>query len=440
MKLSEIGVLTPELILNAKEAFQTPFYLYDEAIIQKKIDDVLAMPNAYGLTVSFAMKSNSNQALLQMIVERGLELDCSSMNEARRAQMAGIPYSKMMLTTQEVPRGNDQEDLHKMMLKGLEYNVCSIEQLHQIADFAAENNQALSMRVHPGKGAGETRTRNTGSKYSSFGVHLTDVEEAVTYAKEKGVHFNQIHVHIGSGGDPEAWRENIDLELSFVEKYFPDVEIVNLGGGFKEGRMPGETVADIQDLGNYAKLRFKEYYGRNNKKLRMEIEPGTYLVANAGYLVTTVIDKKHTGPDGFEFLVLDGGMEANTRPAMYGSEHPFYVISQNGSLLSSDFHNTDSELKEINIVGKCCESGDSQTLDAVGSIVPRKMADPEIGDLVVIGGTGAYCSTMSPYNYNSHAQIPEILLRTNGRLDVIRKRQTLQQMIQNEIPLKSMES
>lgn len=440
MKLSELGILTPEIALKARDKFQTPFYLYDETIIQKKIDDVLAMPNAYGLTVSYAMKANSNQALLQLIVNRGLELDCSSLNEARRAHLAGIPFAKMMLTTQEVPYGKDREDLEAMILKGLEYNVCSIKQLHQIADFAASNNQTLSMRVHPGKGSGETRTRNTGSKYSSFGVHLSDVEKAVEYAKQKGVHFNQIHVHIGSGGNPEAWRENIDRELSFVEKYFPDVEIVNFGGGFKEARMPDETVADIQDLGNYAKLRFKEYYARNNKKLRMEIEPGTYLIANAGYLVTTVIDKKHTGPDGFEFLVLDGGMEANTRPALYGSKHPFYVISQDGKLLSSDFHKTDSDLKEINIVGKCCESGDSQTLDVLGSIVPRKMADPEIGDLVIIGGAGAYCSAMSPFNYNSHTQIPEILLRTNGRLDVVRKRQVMEQIIQNEFSLKSLES
>lgn len=436
MKLSKIGNIKTHHIIEAAETYGTPFYFYDEAVLNKKMNDVLHMPNAYGLTVSYAMKANSNKALLQLITSKGIELDTSSLNEARRAHLAGIPYNKMMLTTQEVPLEQDREDLQEMMKQGLEYNVCSLQQLHLIADFASEKQITLSMRVHPGKGSGETKTRNTGSKYSCFGVHLTDVEEAVAYAKSKGVIFDQIHVHIGSGGDPEAWRENIDRELSFVEEFFPDVEIVNFGGGFKEARMPDEEAADIQDLGNYAKRKFEAFYQKTGRKLKMEIEPGTYLMANTGYLVTKVIDKKHTGPNGFEFLVLDGGMEANARPVMYGSVHPFYVISKRSELLSSDFH-TDSStpLPEINVAGKCCESGDMQNLDILGNIMPRRMADPEVGDFVVVGGAGAYCSAMTPFNYNSHTQIPEVLLRENNRIDVIRKRQAIDQIVQNEVDL-----
>lgn len=436
MKLSKIGNIKTRHIVDVAEKHGTPFYFYDEVVLNEKMNNVLNMPNAYGLAVSYAMKANSNKALLQLITSKGIELDTSSLNEARRAHLAGVPYNKMMLTTQEVPRGYDRDDLQIMMKQGLEYNVCSLQQLHLIADFASENNICLSMRVHPGKGSGETKTRNTGSKYSCFGVHLTDVEEAVAYAKSKGVLFDQIHVHIGSGGDPEAWRENIDRELAFVEEFFPDVKIVNFGGGFKEARMPDEQAADIQNLGNYAKQRFEEFYEKTGRKLKMEIEPGTYLMANAGYLVTKVIDKKHTGPNGFEFIVLDGGMEANARPAMYGSVHPFYIVSKRSELLSSDFHTDLSiSLPEINVAGKCCESGDMQNLDILGNIVPRRMADPEIGDFVVIGGAGAYCSAMAPFNYNSHTQIPEILLREKERIDVIRNRQTLQQIIQNELDL-----
>ncbi len=424
MKLSDLGNIRTKHVIEAAAYYGTPFYLYDEAILHKKIQDVLNMPNAYGLTVSYAMKANSNKALLQLITSYGIELDTSSLNEARRAHLAGVSYDKMMLTTQEVPLAQDREDLQEMMKQGLEYNVCSLQQLHLIADFASTNQITLSMRVHPGKGSGETKARNTGSKYSCFGVHLTDVEETVDYAKSKGVLFDQVHVHIGSGGDPEAWRENIDRELSFVEEFFPDVKTVNFGGGFKEARMPDEDAADIEDLGSYAKQRFEEFYGKTGRKLKMEIEPGTFLMANAGFLVTKVIDKKHTGPNGFEFLVLDGGMEANVRPVMYGSAHPFYVISKYGELLSSDFHTDPAVLlPEINVAGKCCESGDMQNLDVTGNIVPRRMADPEIGDFVVIGGAGAYCSSMTPFNYNSHTQIPEVLLRENEKMDLIRQRQ-----------------
>ncbi len=165
----------------------------------------------------------------------------------------------------------------------------------------------------------------------------------------------------------------------------------------------------------------------------MEVEPGTYIMANAGYLITTIIDQKQTGPDGFHFLVLDGGMEVNVRPLLYGSRHPFYLVSKKGQLISSEFDTEIGEQKdEFIIVGRCCESGDSQTLDSRHHITPRLMTAPAIGDYFIIGGTGAYCASMTPFNYNSHAQAPELLLRQNGSIHLIRKKQTLEQITQNE--------
>jgi len=308
-----------------------------------------------------------------------------------------------------------------------------MRQLVQIADFAATNDLPLSMRVHPAVGSGESATRNTGDKYSCFGVHLSVLEDALAYATDKGIVLNQVHVHIGSGGDPEAWRANIDRELSFVEQYFPDADRVSFGGGFKVARMPGETAADIVDLGNYARQRFEEFYARTGRKLTMEVEPGTYIVANSGYLVTRVIDLKHTGDNGFEFLVVDGGMEVNTRPLLYGSQHPFYILSADGQLLSSDYApEAGIDIDERVIVGRCCESGDSQSLDEAGHIIPRRMGDPKAGDLVVVGGCGAYCAAMSPFNYNSHVQAAEVLVRADGSRQLIRSPQTLEQVWQNE--------
>ncbi len=422
--------LTSEIVTNAADHYGTPFYLYDESIIVEKCRQVLAMPNAFGLTVHYAMKANPSRALLQLITAQGLHLDTSSLNEVRRAFAAGVPYELMILTTQEVPAGKDRSDLESFIRAGLTYNVCSKRQMLLIADFAAEHKIPLSMRIHPGIGSGESASRNTGDKYSSFGVHLTDIPDVLATAAAKGIKFNRVHVHIGSGGDPAAWRENIDRELMFLEKYFPDAETINFGGGFKEARMPDETPADIQDLGQYAKQRLQEFYRRTGRKLHMEVEPGTFIVANAGYIVTRVVDKKQTGEDGFRFIILDAGMEANARPGLYGSRHPFYVVSKNGRLFSQT-----ADKKEFVIVGKCCESGDSQCLDETGEIVPRLMVEPQTDDFVLIGGTGAYCSAMSPYNYNSHAQYAEILLRRTGELQLIRKAQKLKQITQNELSL-----
>jgi diaminopimelate decarboxylase len=407
------------------------------------------MPNAYGLEVRYAMKANSNRSILKIINTQGLKIDASSMNEVRRARLAGIAYRDIILTSQEAPIGEEMRALKEMIKEGLKYNVCSLRQLHNIGDFAAGNKTSLAIRCHPGTGSGESATRNTGDNYSCFGIHLSDLDKALEYAKSKGLVFDFVHVHIGSGADPVAWRNNIDLELKILEQYFPDAETISFGGGLRVARMPDETAANIEELGAYAKERIEEFYQKTKRKLKMEVEPGNYVVALAGYILTTVIDKKITGSEGLNFIVLDGGMETNARPLLYAARHPFYVLSQSGSLLSSEFDesigsngkaangkDTDGKAAdgyEAVPVGRCCESGDSQSLDPSGLNLPRKMAEPEIGDFFVIGGAGAYCSAMSPMNYNSHVQSPELLYARDGSLKVIRSRQTLEQLVENEI-------
>jgi diaminopimelate decarboxylase len=481
-------------VAKIAEEYSTPAYIYDEAMIADKCKTVLSMPNAYGLTVRYAMKANSNRALLGLIAGQGLHIDASSLMEAKRARLAGIPYGKIMLTTQEpLAREDEARELRLMMREGLIYNVCSLRQLSLIGDFAAERGIGLSIRIHPGAGAGESASRNTGDHYSCFGVHRADIPKALACAGEKGLKFTQVHVHIGSGGDPEKWRRNIDAELGFIGEFFPDAASASFGGGLREARMPSETAADVASLGDYAKAQTEQFYRKTGRRLGIEIEPGTFIMANAGYAVTTVLDKKDTGASGFHFIVVDGGMEINARPIMYGSQHPFYVISKDGRLLYSEFRdagggntsgdssgggnggagnsnssgggrgngNTDSGNTECCggtdnggsaasggagnggsstsggaysavIVGRCCESGDSQCLDSQGLSYARRLAEPEFGDYVVIGGVGAYCSAMAPFNYNSHAQIPEILLQRDGKARLIRKRQTLEQIVENE--------
>ena len=430
-KLNNFSSIDAAAVAQAADSFGTPVYVYDEALILARCRACLDMPNAYGLSVRYAMKANSNKTLIKLIADAGLHLDASSMNEVIRAHLAGIPFDRIMLTTQEVYEGSLMEKLEELLLSGLRYNFCSLRQLMLLGDFAAANGINPGIRVHPGIGSGESATRNTGDDYACFGIHLSDVEEAISYAKGKGLVFNHIHEHIGSGGDSDMWRQNIDLELSIIERYFPEAQTVCFGGGLKEARMPDETPADIELLGNYAKDRTLDFQKRTGRKLQMEIEPGTFIVANSGYVITRVIDKKSTSRSNF--IVTDGGMEVNARPLLYGSRHPVYIVDSCGmNVKSSEFSAADDTYKAV-IAGKCCESGDYQTLAPEGHSVPRSMSEPEIGDLAVIGGVGAYCSSMTPFNYNSHTQIPEALYTTGSQLQLIRKRQTLEQILANEI-------
>lgn len=430
--LAPFGSVTPRHVVESAGMVGTPHYLYDEALVVERCRQVLAMPSAFGLSAGYAMKANSTRAILEIVAVEGMGIDASSLNEARRARRAGISADRIMLTTQEVPEGQDRRDLEALMLEGLKYNACSLRQLERIAPFAKAKGLAISVRVNPGVGSGESVTRNTGDKYSSFGVHQNDLERLTAMAREAGVTIGAVHVHIGSGGDPAAWADNVDRMLGIVERWFPDATALNLGGGFKEARMPDEKAADVAVLGEHAKRRFEAFAARTGRRLRTIVEPGTYLVANAGYLVTRVIDRKSSGPDGFDFVVADGGMEANTRPLLYGSRHPFYVVATDGALRSSEWDLTAPGLAPRVVSGRCCESGDSQSLDEHGHVVPRRMADPAVGDLLVVGGAGAYCAAMSPFNYNSHVQAPEVLLCVDGALRVVRQGQTLEQITANE--------
>lgn len=430
-ELNNFSNINAAAIAQAADSFGTPLYLYDEGFIIERCKQCVSLPNAFGLTVRYAMKANSNRTLLRLITGAGLHLDASSLKEVLRAALAGVPYEKIMLTTQESYGSRHCETLEEVLQGGLKYNVCSLHQLRLVGDFAAQRGIEIGIRIHPGIGSGESATRNTGDDYSCFGVHLSDLGEAHAYAAEKGLKFKHVHVHIGSGGDTEIWKQNIDLQLSIIEESFPDADSVSFGGGIKEARMPDEHAADIALLGGYAKAQIEAFYERTGRRLHMEIEPGTYIAANSGYAVARVIDKKKTARSNF--IIADGGMEINSRPLLYGSKHPVYIISGDGSrVVSSEFFPEGHDYAAV-VAGKCCESGDCQTLDMDGHATPRAMAEPRIGDLVVIGGAGAYCSSMAPYNYNSHPQAPEVLCTAGGELKLIRKRQTLEQMLENEI-------
>ena len=430
-RLNDFTNINAQTIVRAAERFGTPQYLYDESLVRERCREFLDMPNAFGHTVRYAMKANPNRSLLKIINGMGLHIDASSLNEVLRALAAGVPCGNIMLTTQEVYTGGEMGKIRDLLPRGMKYNVCSLRQLHEIGDFAAEYSIKLGIRVHPGAGSGESATRNTGDDYSCFGVHKKDWPKALSYAQRRGIKFTHVHVHIGSGGDPEMWRQNIDTELAIIEEYFPDAVSVGFGGGFREARMPDEKAADPVALVRYATERIEDFYRRTGRKLHMEIEPGTYIVANSGYIVTRVLDKKSTGE--FNFIINDGGMELNARPLMYGSRHPIYIVSTDGELLSSEFSNGKNCDYETVVAGKCCESSDMQTLDKSGMVYARKMTQPEIGDLCVICGVGAYCSSMSPFNYNSHVQAPEVLCTESGELRLIRRRQTTEQMMENEV-------
>ena len=407
--------LTREQAAEVRERFGTPCYVYDRQRLEAAARTALAFPAPYGFTLRYAMKANPTLGILRVFRALGLHIDASSDFEVERALRAGFAPAQIQLTSQMPSRR-----LAEFVRRGVRFNACSLHQLDQFGQVAPGGE--LSVRLNPGLGSGSTNRTNTGGPAASFGIWHEYLPEVQALAARHGLTINRLHTHIGSGSDPEVWKRVARLTLDLAAR-LPAVHTVNLGGGFKVARMPHEQATDLLTVGEYIRQELVAFREREGRPLHLEIEPGTYLVANAGAIVATCIDVVDTGRDGYLFAKLDAGMPEITRPALYGAQHPITVLT------------SCQEQADVVFVGPCCESGDILT-PAPGdpeALAPRRTRRPQIGDLVVIGGAGAYCAAMATINYNSYPQAPEVLREPDGTLRLIRRRQRPEQIWQNEL-------
>ena len=413
--MEKLKFLTPEQARQIRTEFGSPLYVYDESTLRRNAEATLAFPATFGLTVRYAMKACPNAAILQLFHDLGLQIDASSGYEVQRAIRAGIPPSHISLSAQELPA-----DLGELIDRGMDVNATSMAQIRRMA----EHTSTLGLRFNPGLGSGGTNRTNVGGPASSFGIWHEQLSEVRALLREKKLRVNRLHSHIGSGSDPAVWQRVAHLNFELVRQ-FPEVSILNLGGGFKIGRMADEASTDLQEIGAPVREAFELFAAETGRELHLEIEPGTFLVANACAVLATVQDKVSTGEAGYTFLRLNAGMTEILRPSLYGAQHPIIIVPAEDRAAGET---------ECMVVGHCCESGDILT-PAPGDpegLRPRHMLEAEIGDLCIIEGAGAYCASMAAKNYNSYPEAAEVMLDALGRARLIRKRQNLDQILANE--------
>lgn len=420
--MTPFATLSRDAVARITAMAGTPVYVYDESVLRSQARAALAFPRAYGLTVRYAMKACSNAAILEIFQQEGLHIDASSGFEVHRALRAGVAPEKISLSTQELPT-----DFADLVREGISINACSLSQLGRFG--AAFPGGRVGLRINPGLGSGGTTKTNVGGPASSFGIWHENLPAVDEVLRRHHLKVFRIHTHIGSGIDPEIWLKVSGMSMAFVDR-FPEATNLNLGGGFKVGRMPHEKTTDLQVVGAPVKQLFADFAARTGRQIHLEIEPGTYLVASAGAIVATIQDLADTGPGGHRFIKLDTGMTELCRPAMYGSQHPMRLVPRDAAA-------GEAATQSYVASGHCCESGDMLTPKEgePDTLEPRALPEARVGDWLVIGETGAYCAAMSAVNYNSFPQAPEVLLRENGEPVVIRRRQSLDQILQNEIPI-----
>ena len=415
--IGNIVFLTAEQVEAIQREYGTPTFVYDQLLLERQAQVALGFPNPFGLTARYAMKACPSAAVLLILHRQGLHLDASSGFEVHRALRAGIPPDHLLLTAQELPG-----DLAQLLDLGVGVNACSLYQLEQLGRLRPGHR--VGVRVNPGLGSGHSNRTNVGGPSASFGIWHTHLDQVLRLQAEYDLHIDLLHSHIGSGSDPEVWQRCARLTLAIAAQ-LPEVTTVNLGGGFKVGRMPGESATDLHGAGAPIAAELERFERDCRRALKLEIEPGTFFVANAGALVCSVADVVDTGEEGYRFIKVDAGMTEILRPSMYGAQHPIVVVPPAGqSPCEGDFL----------VVGHCCESGDVLTPEPGNpeGLRARTLYEPRVGDVVVIGGTGAYCAAMAAKNYNSFPEAAELLLAADGSRHLIRRRQTLDQILANE--------
>lgn len=409
-----------EQLSRIARIYGTPVFVHDQASYERYGRETLDIPNAYGLTVRYAMKANSHRAVLRLFDDLGIHIDASSKYEVRRALAAGIAANHIQLTSQEV---QTPEDLAKFLELGVLYCATSLEQLRVFAQLEISAMTPVSIRVNPGLGSGHNNRTNTAGESASFGIWHGHMDKVLELASRHSLQITRLHTHVGSGSDWRVWQKAVALTLKIVRQ-LPDVQVVNMGGGYKIDRVRPEKSINLTSAFEPVKEAFESFAAETGRRLHLEIEPGTYLAANSCLLLASVEDVVDTGPKGYRFLKINASMTELLRPMIYGARHPLRLLGK-GEETSTAYA----------VVGLTCESGDIFTPkegdpEGVDTI---KLAKASRGDLVVVLGAGAYGLAMSAKNYNSRPICAEVMLDSNGADRLITRAQTPEEIWAREL-------
>lgn len=386
----------PARFAGIAERHGTPVYVYDEDRIRARCRRLKHAFNGLPVRLLYAVKANDNPHILGMIREEGFGFDTVSFEEALLGMAMGQAPEAIYYTENNMT----DAEMDAAMEAGVYLNIGSYPRLEA---FCRAGGRSCSIRVNPAIGDGHHAKVDTGNRDSKFGIRLDLIPQAVEMAKAHGVRINGLHLHIGSGIRQPDNLIAAMRTLMMVGDALPDLQHMNFGGGFPIPYLEGEEEFSIEEFAAKATSILA------HRALTYYFEPGRWIVAPAGVLLTRVNTVKDQGR--ITFLGTDTGFNHLLRPALYEAWHEVRNISRPGEAATQTY----------TIAGNICETGDILAED-------RLLPETESGDLLALCDTGAYGMTMASH-YNRRPLPAEVLLREDGREDVIRPRKTAMQTI-----------
>lgn len=409
--------LPPDFIQAAIQSAQqvgTPVWLYEAEPIRQRVAQLKAFD-----CVRYAQKANSNTHILRLMRQEGVMVDAVSLGEVERALHAGYQpgtESHEIVFTADII---DAATLRRVVELNIPVNCGSPDMIRQVGE--AKAGHPVWLRLNPGFGHGHSRKTNTGGPSSKHGIWIDALEESLRIVDQFGLTLQGLHMHIGSGVDYQHLHRVCDSMVDAVRRANRPLAAISAGGGMSVPYRAGEPEIDIAEYYAAWNKARKEAEAITGGPIRLELEPGRFLVANAGVLVAGVRAVKKVANN--QFVLVDAGFSDLARPAMYGSHHDIVFVTQEGVEVSGPAN-------PVAVAGPLCESGDVFTQADGGYVEFRDMALPKVGDLAIIRDAGAYGASMSS-NYNSRPLAPEMLL-DGGALRLIRRRQTIAELLDLE--------
>ncbi len=389
-------------------AVGTPFYCYSTATLSRHYQLFTEALDPLPHLVCFAVKANSNLAVLKLLGDLGAGMDVVSGDEYRRARAAGVPGARIVFSGV----GKTPEEMRLALDGGIrQFNVESEPELAALSQVASSlgTTAPIALRVNPDVDARTHEKIATGRKEDKFGVPLARAREIYAQAARlPGLRVIGIDMHIGSQLTDLAPFEAAYTRMADLTRQLRAdghvIERLDLGGGLG---IPYTRSNDAPPLPTDYGAMVKRVLG--DLDCEIEIEPGRLIAGNAGVLVAQVIYRKQG--EGRDFLILDAAMNDLIRPAMYGAHHDIVPVAEAAP---------GTPLSPVDIVGPVCETGDTFARQ-------RPMPPLSAGDLVAFRSAGAYGAVMAS-EYNTRPLIPEVLVK-GDHFAVIRARPTFDEML-----------
>ncbi len=395
--------LTPEQLSGIAKRFGTPVYVYHAERIKEQYNRLQAAFKDTDTRFFYACKALTNINILRYIKSIGCNVDCSSVNEVLLAIKAGFEPANILYTSNNIAFS----EIEKAQELGVHINIDSLSNLRKFGQKFG-HSYPVGIRLRPNIMAGGNLKISTGHSNSKFGIPLEQVDKVLSLVKETNLHIRDLHIHTGSEiKDVEVFVKGIEV-LFEIAGLFPELEFLDLGGGFKVPYARGEHGTDIERLGKKVAEEFTAFEKKHQRHLQVWFEPGKFLVSEAGYLVTRVNVLKESGST--VFVGTDTGLNHLIRPMFYGSYHVIENIS-----------NIKGPLKNYTITGNICET------DTFAE--NRALQEVREGDLLAFHNAGAYGFEMAS-NYNSRFKPAEVMV-LNGEAHLIRRRDEFDDLLRN---------